>query len=135
MHKTRLRMLVKMLRNHDKIFQAPRKKKKIKFNISFWYGTEGIEVNKCGTVACAVGSACLYKPFNDLGLELSFEAPLYKDQRGWHAVHDFFKIGDKESQFLFSQKHYLISGFCHVNAKDVANRIEKFIASGGKMRK
>jgi hypothetical protein len=62
--------------------------------------------HKCGALACAVGWASLYPPFNELGLNSYMTAaPVFSGQPGtpfgWYAVMDFFGLDEEEAYGLF----------------------------------
>jgi len=91
----RLQMLAELL---DKV-------KPDSFNISFW-----IANNNCGTVACAVGHACMHRPFNEMGLTLLGASPQFiidgKAIKGWSAVYQFFDIDIDTADHLFFVNAY-----------------------------
>lgn len=147
----RLNELAFMLENHDKIFGAEvteltarNANGVVKFDICQWTGKHG-----CGTAACALGSAALYKPFIKAGLKIIKSVPTFKDNDEWEAGAAFFKITFQESIFLFDpyayQKHGILSssgdiykeeiGFSgeddlteSVTARHVLGRVRKLIA-------
>ena len=117
MHKQRLLTLAKYLRAEVN----PKK-----FDMEYW---------KCGSVCCAVGHAASIPEFNKLGFTIKKQiktsrycAPGYKGHVSWDAIRKFFNLSDPESDYLFSS-------FCYRDSKilpsTVANRIEKFVKSGG----
>jgi hypothetical protein len=123
----RLKRLKRMLDNHDKLFT------KTKFNINGWCLTK---VNKkgevCNTAACALGSACLYKPFMKEGLKLDGNnLPTYKRHEEFDAGAKFFGITDSESNYLFSpsayNSSYLEKPIKNVKPKHVALRVQELI--------
>ncbi len=117
MHKTRLRMMIKMLENHEKIFKSPKRKEKVEFNISLW---------NCGSSACAVGSACVYAPFKRLGLRLNrYDIPEFKGKEGMQAVETFFGISTRKAAMLFTDEGYVPC--FNVTAQQVADKIRKYI--------
>lgn len=110
------------------------------------------ELVKCGTVACAVGWACLHKPFQDLGLRLSKDDdrwseievdednygikssfPVYQEKVGWGAISRFFSLDTKEATYIFAKESYqfLYTGeFYEPSVRDVIARIEKLLQYG-----
>jgi len=86
-----------------------------------------VEHHECGTVACAVGYACLDPWFNEQGLRAYEDLPSYRYSSGWDAVEDFFGIYYEEARHLFSPDSY--TGEEETRAEEVAARIREFIAS------
>ncbi len=88
------------------------------FDLSAWH---------CGTVACAVGHACLDPVFNRQGLKLwdagSGLIPCYADNIRWGAVHEFFDLTYNQAQHLFSDSAYRGAA----TARYVIARIESLI--------
>lgn len=134
--KKRFELLIDMLENHKKYFP------KVKFDLDTW--AENNKVNSkveclldgtCGTAACAVGSAMLFKPFNRRGLkgkwsgspdirdEGSAFVPVYKKYSGWDAVKEFFDITNSEAEWLFSGNEYIVKP----SSKKVAKRAKAFV--------
>lgn len=103
----RLKMLKDMLLKHDEYFPEA------KFDITVWVGEDGVQKLDCGTAACALGSACFYKPFNKLGLRMHERGwPVYMDEDG--DIHDsleaavhFFGIRYFETKWLFMPRNYV----------------------------
>lgn len=125
----RLMMMNDMLKNHSKLFKT------VTFDLGIW--AEGMEEGKdgsivagsCGTAACAVGSACIYKPFNKLGFVLegtenSEQYPVYGEYTGWSAVRHFFGITYDEANHLFSEDFYESH---NPTAKQVAKRVRELV--------
>lgn len=116
---SRLHELRSMLLNHNKLFPE------IKFNMDHW---------KCGTAACALGSACLHKPFSDKGLKVHANSVTYKHYEDYEAGEEFFGITSQESDWLFNPERYRTSkgGFFvdiqrSVKPKHVARRVTMLI--------
>lgn len=74
---------------------------------------------KCGTVACAIGHAASYPPFNAQGFTLEKSNHVWSEDLlpvfaisdtgksyGWDAVCDFFRINDVDASWLFSIASY-----------------------------
>jgi hypothetical protein len=107
-----------------------------------------LAINNCGTVACAVGWAALYKPFNDLGFKLSTEEVNYdcmhrsytkcnvffEGYSSWDAVNNFFNISMQESAYLFVDETYLEEGLAG-SLEDVITRINDFLIKGSIKKK
>lgn len=132
-NKKRLEMMVEMLNEHETLFKVVN----LSFDMNEWGDAvsdddEEIMVkDACGTSACAIGSACLYPPFKDIGLNginctSGFE-PSYKQWHGWMAVRQFFGISETVAEYLFSNHKYKND---NVGPKDVAKRIKKFLKDG-----
>lgn len=109
----RLKQLKYLMDNHAEIFGkegGDNVNGKIKFDIDGWSDEISPSANKgCGTAACALGSACYYKPFNKAGLKIigeSFRSPSYKNSVDFSAGAHFFGIHHRESSFLFSPSSY-----------------------------
>ncbi len=92
------------------------------FDLSTWH---------CGTVACAVGHACLDPVFLRQGLSLtavrgshSLKRPNYGPMAGWEAVELFFGLDQCQAAHLFSISKY---DSCSVTTQDVIKRIESLI--------
>jgi hypothetical protein len=95
-------------------------------------------VIECGTVACAMGWAALYKPFSDLGFRFKvvryfdyhknypviFATLVYEESESWDAVSIFFHLTIEESFYLFDCNSYLDIEPSLVN---VLSRIEAFL--------
>lgn len=127
----RLEILADMLLNHDKIF----KRRKVRLDLRGWYSK-----NDCGTAACAIGSAALYKPFIKQGLMLRKDkigdslcgCPVYIPNKefkelylaGWIAVQQFFGITQIEAEYCFHMECYT---FNNAEALEVARRVTKLI--------
>ena len=121
----RLTLLADMLDRHAEIFPD------VTLDLCDW-------VNKyasCGTTACAVGSACSYAPFNELGLSLFIEEdtiwagrgqPHYKGLLSWDAVECFFGLTDPEGDDLFMTGGYQDFDY-EPTPKDVADKVREFI--------
>lgn len=89
---------------------------------------------QCGTVCCAVGWACSYKPFNKAGLYYSEGSPNYKCEvtstnlTGWRAVEAFFGINNDTAVYLFSDYYY--STRDNTTPHQVVDRIKALLQSG-----
>ena len=97
----RLNMLKYMLDNYNTLFKSA-SKRKMKFDMYDW-------IDGCGTAACALGSACLYAPFNKLGLKLLYNRPEYNTCISYDAGTSFFNIPMEECELLFSPNSYIKS--------------------------
>ena len=118
---SRLKELKHMLAHHDELFAS----KGTKFDIAFWSDSPDIE-HSCGTAACALGSACFHKPFQELGLKMEVHPhpfawdrnipkmnnqPSYGGYINMSAGAEFSGISTYESAFLFDPMHYdFVSG-------------------------
>lgn len=91
--------------------------------------------NPCGTVACAIGWACLNPDFNALGLKLdnspaelgepTYYCPTDEWQySGFRAVAKFFDIGYENAEYLFLQQEY---GEKVATKDEVIARIKEYI--------
>lgn len=84
-----------------------------KFDLGVWISTEE-DCPTCGTVACAMGHACLDKRFTDLGLYLhpNIAAPAVDlpdsefGEIGFAATAIFFGISSSSAQDLFAPQRY-----------------------------
>jgi hypothetical protein len=115
MHRARLEMMINMLRRL-------RPDGETGFDLERWH---------CGTTACAVGHACVTPAFKDQGLHLHRNAhgkmtPAFDGEIGWDAVCEFFEIGDRNAEHLFSANRYISGG--KTTSTEVADRIESFLA-------
>lgn len=90
--------------------------------------------HECGALACAVGWASLYPPFNELGLNShTTVAPVFSGQPGtpfgWYAVTDFFGLDLEEAYGLFlngpDADHLQLIGMCR--ADDVGTDKERVL--------
>lgn len=119
----RLGELKHLMENHDELIGKP---EKVAFNMNFWRTKRerlGLTVEipeSCGTAACALGSACLYKPFMEKGLKTeAYDQGIYKPaltgynspindycNSGVYVGAEFFGISHKEAEFLFSPLQY-----------------------------
>ena len=83
----------------------------------------------CGTVACAVGHACMIEDFKKQGLgqygEYPF-SPTYGALTGWDAVQAFFGVGYFDAWQLFDYSCYGYED--RTPPSEVALRIRQFIA-------
>jgi hypothetical protein len=98
----------------------------VTFDISQWARRE-----QCGYSACAIGSACLYPPFNEMGLIQDggtiMLGPKFGHHESWGAVREFFELTDRDARFLFEQDEYHdVDGL--PDEIDVATRIREFVA-------
>lgn len=140
----RLTELQGMLTHHDQLF-----KKVARFDIRSWFET-GRAFRDCGTAACALGSACLHKPFIKQGLGLTtvfhdhHKYPTINgkdyERDGWSVGAEFFGITYGESEYLFDPGHYYPGHYYNaddygldekpvqnVKPEHVAKRVEKLI--------
>ena len=144
-----LKLMEKMLRNLPKVAKVPY------FNLGVWinngdsatvfgedsddiiYDTKGNELEHtidCGTVACAVGHACLLPEFNELGLKFGKDwDPIYEVEgkvtsNSWAAVSDFFDIKHRAAEWIFDEYSY--NDECEVTPLMVADRIAEMIVNG-----
>jgi hypothetical protein len=89
------------------------------FDLLSWAGPLNAapgENGDCGTVACAVGHACLIPEFNRAGLRLVKRIPVYTvpasedceehDEDGWVAAVEFFNLKIGQANFLFDGRYY-----------------------------
>jgi hypothetical protein len=115
----RLKQLKYMMENHKKIFPESI------FDIDAWIKPAK---SRCGTAACALGSACFYPPFQKQGLSIDGYKKLSdvgkaakkigedafdfspgfdgNDYDGYETGANFFGIEIDESYFLFKPDHY-----------------------------
>jgi len=89
------------------------------FNLGRWEGEE----TECGTVACAVGHACLSSAFE--GIYFDWGLPRSEEHDGWDAVEHYFSLSFGDSLKLFSEGAY--KNMNKTRPKTVANRIRKFV--------
>lgn len=81
--------------------------------------------------ACAVGTACVFKYFNDRGLHMGDSGePVYTgkngiEARGWEAVCQFFGLESAQATYLFSSDSYPDRD--ENNPIAVADRIEQYL--------
>lgn len=126
----RLRMLSFMLENHKKIFNS---------NVHFDMTTWAKESFDCKTAACALGSACMHKPFIKEGLKMSDRidpftlglgikanilVPVFDGFDGFEAGEKFFNISEKECEWVFdpclygpSRAAFLPFPVCEISVK------------------
>ena len=89
---------------------------------------EELSKHECGTVACAVGHACLDSWFNEQGLILDLDGqPKFENNQSWDAVAAFFEIGIELAIFLFDHGNY--EEETETTAAEVAYRIRALIES------
>lgn len=93
--------------------------KKRKFNRANWF--EGFP-GECGTAACAIGYATLDPWFKKRGFGCDNIEPIYRESEGWSAVHEFFRLNEDQSDWLFALENY-----ARGNRYDVIRRIRKFV--------
>lgn len=87
--------------------------------------------SRCGTVACALGSAGLYRTFREAGLKTNNKQGevWYREHEGFYAAQEFFGISYVQSLKLFSGLHYTaISPRILTVAKRVDNLIKQYQA-------
>lgn len=91
---------------------------------------------KCGTAACAAGTAMFHPWFNARGFKAKQRLahgyqPLntYKKANGWDegwaAVESFFGLSTTDAEYIFTDFNYVVMG--DVAPKHVAARIRKFV--------
>ena len=86
---------------------------------------EGVANHECGTVACAVGHACLDPWFNEQGLTANAGGqPMYGKDNSWDAVAAFFEIERELAILLFDYANY--DEEAETTAAEVAYRIRAF---------
>jgi hypothetical protein len=89
---------------------------------------------RCDSSACAVGWACTMPAFIAEGLKIAHDGlgwfPAFKGRGGWEAVDFFFELNPYDSEYLFDEGCY--DGETKASPAEVADRIRKFIESGGK---
>jgi len=89
---------------------------------------EEVTSHECGTVACAVGHACLDSWFNEQGLILDLDGqPKFENNQSWDAVAAFFEVGIELAIFLFDHGNY--EEETETTAAEVAYRIRALIES------
>lgn len=105
--KTRLKRLSQlkyMLENHKDLF------KNVKFDMGCWLDKGAGKLGDCGTAACALGSACIYPPFQKQGLmpakDYRWNGAAYEGAEGFAAGEKFFGITYSESHGLFDPDSY-----------------------------
>lgn len=119
-----------------------------RFDLRTWSCGDVIEEG-CGTTACAVGWACSFPEFNEMGLYLTkqfdpayglimpglsgFEAQTYHDAHlHWEAVSHCFGIHHDQATWLFDFYDYHENDQCdydnqtHVTIQEVVARIREF---------
>ena len=119
----RLGMLYEMMLNHKQLF------KDVEFNICLWIDKQNnrYQQNKCGTAACALGSACLYPPFRKMGLRYDADQiPYFRNHREFAAGAVFFGISEDEAKWLFMSARYGIQPDA-IFPRMVARRIKHLI--------
>lgn len=81
----------------------------------------------CGTVACAIGHACLSPVFQAQGLnyEKDLGRPIFVGLTSWDAVCAFFEIRSYTAERLFAADNYDIED--HRNPDAVRARIQEVI--------
>lgn len=122
-YRLRLHLLVHMLRHHG--FYFP----KVEFDLDDWVQKK----EGCGTAACAVGSACMWKPFNIMGLhyeEYSWGiapwGPVFNKRYHWGAVQEFFGLTHNTAMEFFLASSYPTNS----SPDDVADRILQYLKEG-----
>jgi len=108
------------------------------FNLEHWIrvvdrGSVQPSLN-CGTQACAIGLACLYPPFQELGLSyslgLALGTPIYRHEgrvyTKWDAVMRFFKLSYTDATKLFFAWEYSVTSGPSVEL-EVAKRIQEYV--------
>lgn len=90
---------------------------------------------ECGTTACACGHAGLDPWFNQRGFKWDVLKSFGRTAHlscfdkngnqliGWHAVQEFFELGERQAEHLFSQEAYNEEGIYQVTPEDVIARI------------
>lgn len=112
------------------------------FNLGTWYDSTvdflidyvdgggelgGID-HSCGTVACAIGHACLDPRFNALGLKMClYGYPETEGATGWVAVDEFFGLQGSEAHHLFDPDFY--PNEINTTLAEVIDRLHNFITT------
>lgn len=129
---SRLEKLKYMMQHHDELFP------KVAFTIDSWRQernshfscsltrSQEKKAKKCGTAACALGSAAAYTPFRRMGLKLNKKAvPSFKRQTGLKAGAALFGISVEDAEFLFMPNSY--PDIIYVSTRDVVRHITVLI--------
>lgn len=107
-----------------------KKDRKVKFNLDDWITHRyRNKPRDCGTVACAVGHACLDPRFNAMGLTINIDdkRPLFGGLSNWPAVQKFFDIEEETAEMLFQEYSYEGRD---VNPSQVLERIVMLLEKG-----
>jgi hypothetical protein len=104
----------------------------VQFNIAVWRDERG-----CGTAACAVGVAMGMREFRALGLKSqdaggTGKVPIYAGYEGIDAAAMFFGLTEASAERLFVPECYRNGPA--TQAREVADRIDKLLASRAKQR-
>lgn len=104
----------------------------------YWFRALGTDDDvRCGTVACALGWACLIPEFRESGLHVvkgNFDQsyPEYGSSIGAYAAAEFFEITKVDACSIFnptSENDYPGTHFRDVTQDMVADRIDALIAA------
>lgn len=120
-YRKRLERLAQLLENwsvEKKLLVAPPKGKPVtEFDLGKW---------KCGTAACALGSAALLPEFNEAGLILdSTEVPAYNEETAEDAGAEFFGLSGRQAEYLFTPWTYPRGSY--TTPKTVAKRVREIL--------
>lgn len=129
MNTVRLRQLIKLLKTIPDT----------NFSLDYWRSEDASKKSigeelQCGTVCCAVGWACSYKPFNKAGLHYFEGSPRYKCEvtatnlTNWTAVETFFGLNNDTAVYLFSDYYYSTRN--KTTPQQVVDRIEYLLRFG-----
>ena len=113
MHTQRLKQMIELLENYETLIPN------VKFDIELWQSK-----HKCGTSACAMGLATMYKPFQDQGLHWNGVQPVFEHYLGFRAAQAFFDIEYHQASHLFSESSYDLAV---VKPSDVIERIKELL--------
>lgn len=69
-----------------------------RFDLATWRREHAFE---CGTVACAVGHACMDPELMEQGLDIVDNEPTFEGLTEWNAVEKFFGLSEAQSLRLF----------------------------------
>lgn len=120
MNKERLETLKEILINRATLFPN------IQFEICYWK-----KQNECGTVACVLGLACMYPPFQKEGLRLNTnDEPEFNGKYTYKAGQEFFDITSYQAVELFDPDRYPYEPITQKMVDRVIVKIDQLLEHG-----
>ncbi len=111
----------------------------VRFDLRSWVSLDADDphgaADWCGTKGCACGLASFNPTFQQAGFTNNAYEVTFDEFDGWDAVREFFRVSQKQAEYLFSASSYRGQTYGDRGARAVARRIRKFIQTNGAVPK